>query len=875
MPMNELRKNCTGAVTVFVTLLLIPAVLVSGTAVDLARIHTARSVVQDANQLALNSVLTQYDALLQDIYGVFGVMKDDPVLAGMLDEYVEAAVFGEDWQDKGSGSFQLIYADSGNLTAEVNPEAAQNLGNTDALRRQIEEYMKYRGPIVIAQELLGKLQDNTIRNDLKIIGEKLQIDNGVGELLELYEQLYAAIQTADKCVQSVGFSAFGRVSTTLNNIKTRFEYLRDCYERWENETDPNRRDDIRIEYQCILEHIEALKIGNGATYRKWKNGHYENEGTPEQEWKSGSWGTPVAITGGLDKAIADTKAVADDFNSRFDDVASIAQTIDSKQSEIEPHVDALESILNSGGCNEDLKNAMMNKTGSDNKSQTERYRSVLQWEIAPLADNYKSSGYEYILSVNEMLDDVKYRDATDTYPDSLTRAQLAGLSGDADFTLRDDVSVSDSRADYFAGFSNVNYKMPEGFKKFADCSPEHSQFRVALEAMMSSGKGEPIAIGNEDGSGSDKDKAGKQRDIIDTLIQLAEEAYNGMTNSPEGAEYIDDSFTANPEHLSIWDTINNIGETFDDGLLDVFEDPLEYLGRTGDMLLLLAYDAAMFSNYTTAKPESIGKSAAEKVGLYEKTASGVTISPAVNYFYQSEWEYLYNGEQDAGKNLNAVTKLLFAVRFVCNYITAFSISSVTEIVTSIQETFTWGSMRGIVLSEFARVALVASETIVDVASLRTGYKVPFIKSGAEWICDPEDVTDAVYNILDNGGENAALESAEGLSYSAYLLFFILAKTPIEGDIDTWSDTLGARTGQLIEWNIINYESGANADENQMAIAAADPNAFQLANAYTGFSMTTKIDLRMLFLSMAFAQDGINGVVPPKTLEVSATDYRGY
>ena len=65
--MKRFFHNCKGAVTVMVTLLLIPAILVSGTGVDLARIYAARSVVQDANQLAANSVLASYEALLHDL----------------------------------------------------------------------------------------------------------------------------------------------------------------------------------------------------------------------------------------------------------------------------------------------------------------------------------------------------------------------------------------------------------------------------------------------------------------------------------------------------------------------------------------------------------------------------------------------------------------------------------------------------------------------------------------------------------------------------------------------------------------------------------------------------------------------------------------
>ena len=71
------KRDCSGAVTVFVTLMLVPAVLISGTGVDLARLYVARSEIQDANQLAANATLASYDALLQDLYGLFGVMQTD------------------------------------------------------------------------------------------------------------------------------------------------------------------------------------------------------------------------------------------------------------------------------------------------------------------------------------------------------------------------------------------------------------------------------------------------------------------------------------------------------------------------------------------------------------------------------------------------------------------------------------------------------------------------------------------------------------------------------------------------------------------------------------------------------------------------------
>ena len=153
---HRLARDCKGAVTVFVTLLLIPAVLVSGTGVDLARLYTARSILHDANQLAANSVLASYDALLQDLYGLYGVMKDDPEFAAMVDEYIQVAVFGEDWVDREAGTFQLFYG-SELIPGDVTPAEGKNLANQEVLRRQIEEYAKFRAPAIIVSEILDKL----------------------------------------------------------------------------------------------------------------------------------------------------------------------------------------------------------------------------------------------------------------------------------------------------------------------------------------------------------------------------------------------------------------------------------------------------------------------------------------------------------------------------------------------------------------------------------------------------------------------------------------------------------------------------------------------------------------------------------------------
>lgn len=75
----------------------------------------------------------------------------------------------------------------------------------------------------------------------------------------------------------------------------------------------------------------------------------------------------------------------------------------------------------------------------------------------------------------------------------------------------------------------------------------------------------------------------------------------------------------------------------------------------------------------------------------------------------------------------------------------------------------------------------------------------------------------------------------------------------------------------------NYKEkiGENSDRSARESAMAAAERVDLRKAVTDFSVTTTVDLKMLFLSMPVAQKGVNGVVPPGTKELVVTDYRGY
>ena len=867
--MKTLIKNTKGAVTVFVTLLLIPAMLVSGSVVDLARIYTAGSIIQDSNQLAANAVLSQYNALLHDLYGLFGFTAGDSELEAMVNNYIEVSIFGDDWNEKGLGTFQLFYG-SNLQPAELIPAQGKDLGNPDVLRRQIEEYMKFRAPVILFEELLDSLSDNKLKEDAKIVDDKLAIDSDITDLYDIYKELYEAILSADDCIQITGVSGknFKFISETLCAIRDVFEELKDCYRSWELSNYPDElsdydlfdaKTDFENRYDGTLENIRVLTVGGMRGYT----------------WINGGWASYNTVKG-LTTHIEKSKIDADDFKVKFDNVLSIAREIDNRHDELSAKLAALENDLKHGECSDELSKAFLTP-GSDGKSQIDHYREILKWkDVAGMAGAFRTSGYNYLDNVfKPMLDDVSYRNSGNLTAQSLSIDELASLASNPAFALSAEVAASASKAAYFAGFprDNVKYHMPAGFSRFSWISKNNEDFFIYLKTMMNQPVMDPVKLYDGQGPEGSGDAKKKQTKLIDSVLELAEKAYEGLTNNPLGAQYIYDPYTQAPDKLGILDIAKLIPNALKNNVVDVIDDPLGSLGKAGDYMLLLTYCTSMFSNYTTTRPESIGKTRDDLSGVtFPNSLTGVPISPEVNYFFQSEWEYLYNGSLNAGENLNAVTKLIFIVRLICNYITVFRVSDVTAVVNGIRLAFAWCPPVGIALSELARAAFVAAETVLDVAALRGGHKVPLLKNplNGEWLCSPRGLAEALANLASD--DESQEQDEEGLSYSHYLMFFFIANAALTNGS---GDELAARAANLIEWNVINHRNSIKADEAKMAEALESDGRFRMADMKTDFSISSTVDIRMLFLSMPMAQKGIDGVIPPKSKALTVTDYRGY
>ncbi|MDE6518407.1 MAG: Tad domain-containing protein [Acetatifactor sp.] len=205
------RKN-HGAISVFLVIILVPCMLIASIFVDISRVQLARAVAESSADLALSTLMTNYDYDLSEYYGLMGSCQNISEYYSLVTEYYDTALHSQDVPDE---EIQLLYQrvmnDIGgrfsdetisdilrvqNLTdgAVISPLEGANMYNATILQEQIVEFMKYRGPIVIAQEIIEK-----IKSDESSVAAVLQSDENktiVDDKTDFYEAEGELLKTA-------------------------------------------------------------------------------------------------------------------------------------------------------------------------------------------------------------------------------------------------------------------------------------------------------------------------------------------------------------------------------------------------------------------------------------------------------------------------------------------------------------------------------------------------------------------------------------------------------------------------------------------------------------------------------------------------------
>lgn len=796
------KKQLDGFVTVFVTLLLIPALLISGTAVDLARIYTAKSMLENGNHLAASSMLTNYNSLLQDMYGLYGVIEDEE-LKSLVTEYVNYALYGEETVAQ-LGSLESFYG-STECVVTVRSGEGHNLGNLQIMRRQIEEYAKFRAPVAVVDRLMSFLDVfDSLDEDQKIIEDKTEIEESVEGLFDLYKEIYELIGEVNQYKTPIE-AGISRINGNLRSIWVELCYLQGHLEDF----DPLAEEEARYEYEQRYEELvrEIADI------------------------------TEIQLEANRDMVQASNQQ----YKDLFAQLEDLCQRVDKEKASIQQKVEQLKQDLAEGKGNESLN------TGVSQLIPT--YESLLTYNLSSLAKGFTSTNQAVIHDMSLLLETLGFygnyyiylQFGVDPQVD-LTMNQLKNLS--MVFSYNDEEAMERMTELLYApeGY-HIGSELYENFKTFQESGSEQKAFYEEMELIFTS-------------ASTNEEELKKEKGKVSKLLGVIQKLYNdAVVFDPKGAPSLPTGSGTSSfpfESADGWEEEDGFSST--SILASIGKLGGDFLASIADKSLLVVYDLEMFSDYVTNRSpeEENGQSST----VVTKSMAGIPINATNNYLYQSELEYLFNGNATAVNNLKAVYGIMFSVRLVLNLSASFGIASINSIVSGFYAILPFGFIVG----ESVRLAFSMGETLLDMAQLRSGGRVELFKTSATWQLSVEGLLSKTTEQIEAELSKNSSHNQTGMSYSDYMTVLLLF---VDGD------TLAKRTSDLIQANVNWYKDGKIDDKWTLG------TSFDLSQAKTDFEVESTVDMKMLFLSMPLAQGFSDDTSPSSTMSITAKANRGF
>lgn len=157
----EIVKNQKGSITVFLLIIFLAMLLLTGLLIDLARIRVAQNQLRRVVNASVRSVMANYNSSLKNEYGIFALSPGDHERS--FQNYVIANLFKSPGQN--FDMFDYKYESSALYLT-------QPLSDTGTLKRQILDDMKYTAPLEISKDLIEKF---------KSVGTMAGVVNGQNE----------------------------------------------------------------------------------------------------------------------------------------------------------------------------------------------------------------------------------------------------------------------------------------------------------------------------------------------------------------------------------------------------------------------------------------------------------------------------------------------------------------------------------------------------------------------------------------------------------------------------------------------------------------------------------------------------------------------
>ena len=679
--MSIWKKRCKGVISVFLIIILVSNYALIGLLVDSARQRMARANAEMALDMATTSILSYYNQMLFDLYGLFATdnLSEDSITAllsdytkktlGMLDvsesevtELTTAIVNAVPYFQNGEIDGILFDGYHYNITVKADSSAMTSLANTDAVESQIIDHMKYRAPKALLEGM------NSFLSTIKSV---LTLTDRISKTLD-------KINTTKEDKETL----CGEADAMLTRIKDYNAHLLN----FSQTSDPDTAGDkSSYDPRELVEHFDTRlnEISNAHPY----DGDQADEAVVS------------ALKADYDKEIDNLESSFNTISVRAEqlnqEATDVANDIDLLNEKFKAYIQKLQTKLNEDPDNENMKTL---------------YLPEIELAKSTMGEVLKNSdliiyGRQYSNSIRSTLD---RRSALDNRHRSIGLSAINVVETRMGLDPDDNAYLSRALAErnpyYNVDASEMLSELREDFSNLYQCG-------VNFEEIQ-----EP-RIKTTDVSPSSVDKAEVDK----------ESKTEGLRSLNAEHLKIDFEETSSPEWSGTVDDIeNDSSSALLQAGLDLLNAVAAVLEGARDSLYVNEYIISYFPNY-------VQHYHAVDSPLAKDHSNSRLIDPDSYYepfnASQAELEYVLVGDSNAAANVGRVSARLTAVRMVFNTAAIFTDSG------KIQQANLIASAAGPfapLVSVAVLLAWALAESVYDTMQLLQGNDMLIFKQGGDW-----------------------------------------------------------------------------------------------------------------------------------------------
>lgn len=237
--MMKFMRKTGGYISIFLCIILLPMVIYSAMIIDASRLQASKTQLQIAGDLVMNAAMSEYDKILQDMYGLFANAESADDLKPALNKYFNETISGITGDENNQETSQFVdeLTDSifqeGSTSQDVSnylymklndftydPIEESSLANPLILKSQIIDYMKYKGPVSIASNLMTKigiLKDSS--NQANAVQKKIEYTQKLEKLDDPMRELWKVIKKYNEHAEQYKAKKYDNEETIKNMLE--------------------------------------------------------------------------------------------------------------------------------------------------------------------------------------------------------------------------------------------------------------------------------------------------------------------------------------------------------------------------------------------------------------------------------------------------------------------------------------------------------------------------------------------------------------------------------------------------------------------------------------------------------------------------------